>query len=1192
METARPKLVLHLGLVRFLTLMLGALTLFATATGAAAVEYESRDLDTYFIPTDINDSGWVVGRNSNTSSAVLRAGRFRDLVSNAHANAVNNAGVVVGEHTDASGRHAFRTTPTQSDLIEDLGLLANGTFSVATAINETGTAAGYANTKLPDGSLVEQAVYFPAGQKEPKSIGHLAADGGKAAYAYGINDNGDIVGAFKKTDGKYQPFRYLAGGDLKPLPGFTDVDAKAIAINTAGRIIGNLTYADGRQRGYIFENGTRKDIEAPAPDVGKNTWTNGLNESGEVVGSFACASTTCPFVLNKEIAIDLSSTLRAGVSGSAHTINNRSEIAIFGNDNYYRNVYYSLVLSPPRPRPVVQYSGLPSLRPLKTGDAFGSTLALHGNVAVIGAPGENGGTGAVYVYKYGDLGWIEEPPLTATNAKPGGRFGASVAFDGDTIVVGAPSADAAYVFKPSGSGWEQTAVLSTGTYFGAVAVVDVKGGRVVVGAPNANGYHGAVYVFDWNGALWEPTKLVPADLPATYYFGTSVQLDGDSVLAGATGSCYNSCADGAVYIFQRQTSGWSELKLLSIAGGYSQQIVVQNDTLAIGISSNVHLFRRGTTAENKPWVEQDWVTSYGPVAVDGDRLVVTENYAGKYLPLLLKREGRIWVDAFNVTPVGVGVSALALQGSTLLVGSSTGAGVVTPFSICAEPPCANMAAADIEVKIESPATARTSELMMQTIVVTNLHDTAAAGLVTTESTFTDSNGITPSWIGVPDACRVSLSLAKVTCGVSGLAARKSARFELHVAAPAVAGGTLTHKATALHARPDPDPTNNIATATTTIVPSGEPRIEIYTPYDGQNVKRGPNAAIELRFEIQNFTVVPNGDYFTVRVDTVTPLPYYQPQTINLGLLSHGSHSITIALMTKNSTTPVVTKTISFSVEVATPSVVINYPRADEPVICHKGELIAPRITVNYWKLGESGKHLQLQIGGQPLGEPITSESGISAVNLCALTLDTTHNLTAVLRDGAGKVETTSTPVTFELRKTAPKVEIKQPSDGTGGYARGGFTLYYNFEPGYDEAQLSFALNDQVLSAPPPAAGTNSFLLPQELLRDGPNQLVVTVATHGKVLQTMSLNFSTQTTASDQPKSKGGTIDPRALALLLLLFARRALPFSRSRIPIRHDLVPASLIDMRRRLFAVGIGSRSSIEEHWRQVKQPRHVRNT
>ena len=87
---------------------------------------------------------------------------------------------------------------------------------------------------------------------------------------------------------------------------------------------------------------------------------------------------------------------------------------------------------------------------VEAGDAFGLSVAVDGNVAVVGAPTEDGnGTmesdnslsaaGAAYVFlKNSTLGWTQVGYLKASNPGPGVSelFGISVAISGETIVVG------------------------------------------------------------------------------------------------------------------------------------------------------------------------------------------------------------------------------------------------------------------------------------------------------------------------------------------------------------------------------------------------------------------------------------------------------------------------------------------------------------------------------------------------------------------------------------------------------------------------------------------------------------------------------------------------------------------------------------------------------------------------------------
>ena len=85
---------------------------------------------------------------------------------------------------------------------------------------------------------------------------------------------------------------------------------------------------------------------------------------------------------------------------------------------------------------------------------FGISTALSGNAAIIGAPGLDGG-GAAYVFRYdADEEWVEEQILFAEDGVDdvfGGMFGSSVAISGDVAVVGAIGVGffdgAAYVFR-------------------------------------------------------------------------------------------------------------------------------------------------------------------------------------------------------------------------------------------------------------------------------------------------------------------------------------------------------------------------------------------------------------------------------------------------------------------------------------------------------------------------------------------------------------------------------------------------------------------------------------------------------------------------------------------------------------------------------------------------------------------------
>ncbi|HYF63320.1 MAG TPA: FG-GAP repeat protein [Herpetosiphonaceae bacterium] len=121
-------------------------------------------------------------------------------------------------------------------------------------------------------------------------------------------------------------------------------------------------------------------------------------------------------------------------------------------------------------------------------DTFGWSIALSGNMLVVGAPGEasaatgiNGDqsnddasmAGAAYVFVRSGTIWTQQAYLKASNTDRSDSFGNAVAISGNTIVVGAPSEDgglvgdqndnslnnagAAYVFVRTGTTWTQQA---------------------------------------------------------------------------------------------------------------------------------------------------------------------------------------------------------------------------------------------------------------------------------------------------------------------------------------------------------------------------------------------------------------------------------------------------------------------------------------------------------------------------------------------------------------------------------------------------------------------------------------------------------------------------------------------------------------------------------------------------------------
>ena len=207
-----------------------------------------------------------------------------------------------------------------------------------------------------------------------------------------------------------------------------------------------------------------------------------------------------------------------------------------------------------------------------TNDLYGSSIAMYGNYLIVGCPGDASGKGAAYIYMDDGKGsWAGPTTITASDGEAGDRFGTSVAISGDYAVVGALNEDggsgnsksdagAAYVYRrTTGNSWTQsgklTAFDSEATdYFGRSVAID--GYFILVGAYyedekalNA----GAAYMFYRTGtdSYASGAKLTAADGQQNDSFGWSVDIRGNYAVIGAyRADLPGKDSAGVAYIFK------------------------------------------------------------------------------------------------------------------------------------------------------------------------------------------------------------------------------------------------------------------------------------------------------------------------------------------------------------------------------------------------------------------------------------------------------------------------------------------------------------------------------------------------------------------------------------------------------------------------------------------------------------------
>jgi hypothetical protein len=363
-------------------------------------------------------------------------------------------------------------------------------------------------------------------------------------------------------------------------------------------------------------------------------------------------------------------------------------------------------------------------------DSFGRAVAVSGDTMVIGAYLEDSDTtgingdqtnagalraGAAYVFVRNGTNWVQQAYLKASNTESTDNFGTSVAISGNTIVIGAPGEDsnalgvngdqtnngrvdsgAAYVFVRNGTNWVQQACLKAfqvfqypnNGHFGESAAV--SGDVVIIGAPGADAFSGAAFIFVRNGTNWTPQKyLLDPATPLYSEFGLAVAASGETVAVAGNNNTPRT------YVFVRSGTNWIRQGNSTAFKGRSS-ISLFADTLAIGeVAANAtHIyFRNGTNwseqAELKP---SNAAGNFGGAAsVSGDTVVVgasteSSNATGvngdqsntlasaSGAAYVFVRTGATWTQQAYLKASNTGLGdhfgvAAAVSGSTVVIGA-------------------------------------------------------------------------------------------------------------------------------------------------------------------------------------------------------------------------------------------------------------------------------------------------------------------------------------------------------------------------------------------------------------------------------------------------------------------------------------------------------------------------------------------
>jgi len=251
-----------------------------------------------------------------------------------------------------------------------------------------------------------------------------------------------------------------------------------------------------------------------------------------------------------------------------------------------------------------------------SGDDFGISVAMDGNLAIVGAPGDddNGdASGSAYVFDLTTGAQVRK--LLPSDGEEDDSFGLSVAISGNTAIVGADGWDAgtssnvgaAYLFDVTTGAELHVLTASDGDTsdrFGGAVAID--GNIAVVGAAwdeRGLGLYatGSAYTFDVTTGA-QLVKLAAEDARSQAGFGNAVAISGSTVLVGAHNHHVGGFATGAAYLFDAIT-GVQAWKLVGSGGvhggGFGYGVAISGDVAVVGSQRNgvAHVFDVTTGTE-------------------------------------------------------------------------------------------------------------------------------------------------------------------------------------------------------------------------------------------------------------------------------------------------------------------------------------------------------------------------------------------------------------------------------------------------------------------------------------------------------------------------------------------------------------------------------------------------------------------
>ena len=216
----------------------------------------------------------------------------------------------------------------------------------------------------------------------------------------------------------------------------------------------------------------------------------------------------------------------------------------------------------------VQHS---TIRPadIDEGDTFGARIALQGNQMLISAPFGSDGEGRVYSFAYSEDSdtWEERGQLQAPGLSDETMFGTDIAIENSVSLVGSPGyfggtgagTGAVFVYELAGDTWQLASLLSPYESTGAIQFggsIAFDGNTALIGAFSAAQGQGRIFSYTFNRETfeWTAASKISSAETGRAYFGRTVDFSGDIAVGVANGADRGA---GAAWVFERADDNWT-----------------------------------------------------------------------------------------------------------------------------------------------------------------------------------------------------------------------------------------------------------------------------------------------------------------------------------------------------------------------------------------------------------------------------------------------------------------------------------------------------------------------------------------------------------------------------------------------------------------------------------------------------------